>query len=205
MSSKKDFAEMSKLVTQVMGRGDAEPFRHPVEWKELGLFDYPQIVKNPMDLTTVQKRLQTGHYGHVEEAAADVRLIWKNCQAYNADGSDFYMLASDFAKRFEDKYARLSGDALPKKATPSKPAAVNDVEPTLEEKQIFARGLFRINKEELGKVVTVLDDKSPEALTKNSAEDEVEINVDSIVPRVFHELSDYLDSLIGGAGKKAKA
>jgi len=106
---------------------------------------------------------------------------------------------------FEDKFSKIAGTATPKKATPAKPAIIDDSEPTLEDKQIFARGLFRIGKEELGKVVTVLDDKSPEALTKNSAEDEVEINVDAIVPRVFHELSHYVESLVGGsatAGKK---
>ena len=77
-------------------------------------------------------------------------------------------------------------------------SAIKDVEPTAVERQTFARNLFRIGKEELGKVVTVLDDKSPSALTKNSAEDEVEINVDSIVPRVFHELNDYVEGVVKG-------
>lgn len=33
-----------------------EAFLEPVQWKELGLFDYPSIVKKPMDLSTVQVR-----------------------------------------------------------------------------------------------------------------------------------------------------
>lgn len=30
-----------------------EPFREPVPWKEWSLYDYPQIIKTPMDLSTV--------------------------------------------------------------------------------------------------------------------------------------------------------
>jgi hypothetical protein len=29
-------------------------FREPVNWKELGLADYPEIIKKPMDLKTVR-------------------------------------------------------------------------------------------------------------------------------------------------------
>ena len=70
-----------------------EPFREPVDWQALGLFDYPQVVKKPMDLGLVKKKLNEGKYKTIHDAADDIRLIWKNCMAYNADGSDFYNLA----------------------------------------------------------------------------------------------------------------
>jgi len=31
-----------------------DAFKDAVDWKELGLYDYPQMIKNPMDLGTVQ-------------------------------------------------------------------------------------------------------------------------------------------------------
>ena len=52
-----------------------------------------------MDLTTVSKKLAKGEYKTIAAAADDIRLIWKNCMAYNADGSDFYVLANDALKR----------------------------------------------------------------------------------------------------------
>lgn len=39
-------------------RPPAEPFREPVKWKEWGLLDYPKVVKNPMDLGSVQVRVR---------------------------------------------------------------------------------------------------------------------------------------------------
>ncbi len=46
-----------------------------------------------MDLGLVKKKLNEGKYKTIHDAADDIRLIWKNCMAYNADGSDFYNLA----------------------------------------------------------------------------------------------------------------
>ena len=79
-------------------------------------------------------------------------------QAYNSDGSDFYVLAAEFSKRFEEKVAKLLADSGLKPAAtqvlPPSTVGLNDTEPTPTERQDFARFLFRIGKEELGKVVT---------------------------------------------------
>ena len=60
-----------------------------------------------MDLGTVKKKLEKGKYHDVSEAADDIRLVWKNCMTYNADGSDFYRLADSYRKRFEERYQKL--------------------------------------------------------------------------------------------------
>mmetsp|Transcript_15677 Transcript_15677/g.31664 ORF Transcript_15677/g.31664 Transcript_15677/m.31664 type:complete len:216 (-) Transcript_15677:99-746(-) len=197
---------LTKLVNQIYSKADAEPFREPVDWKALGLFDYPQIIKRPMDLGKVKENLQSGKYRTAGEAADDIRLVWKNCMTYNADGSDFYNLAKNMSKKFEDKYAKLEKE-LNAAATGagSKAGAKGANEPTLEEKRVFAKNLYKISKEDLGKVVVEIDTKCPSALTKNSAEDEVEVNVDMISPAVFHSVSSFVKAAAGGdAGKKKK-
>ncbi len=75
-------------------------------WKEWGLFDYPKVVKTPMDLTTVKTKLEKGQYTHPREFKHDVNLVWTNCMTYNADGSDYYVLASNLKKVFEEKYSK---------------------------------------------------------------------------------------------------
>ena len=39
---------------------------------EMGLLDYPQIVKNRMDLATCKEKLLTGKYGTYEEVFGDI-------------------------------------------------------------------------------------------------------------------------------------
>lgn len=83
------------------------PFRDAVDWKALGLFDYTRIIRNPMDLGHIKKKVAEGRYESVFDAAEDVRLVWKNCMTYNPEGSDFHKLAKKLSKKFEEKYARL--------------------------------------------------------------------------------------------------
>jgi bromodomain-containing factor 1 len=40
-----------------------------VDWKGLGLFDYPTIVKKPMDLGTIKKKIAGRKYKSIPEAA----------------------------------------------------------------------------------------------------------------------------------------
>jgi len=49
--------EASKILKFLQNRQEAEPFLEPVEWEFFGLSDYPEIIKNPMDLGTIQKKI----------------------------------------------------------------------------------------------------------------------------------------------------
>ena len=96
-----------KIVNAFLSRPDITPFQEPVDWRGLGLDDYPKIVKKMMDLGTVKRKLERKQYYTAAECAADIRLIWQNCMAYNADGSDFWLLAKAFQRRFEDRYRKI--------------------------------------------------------------------------------------------------
>jgi hypothetical protein len=41
---------------------ESQPFLEPVDWKALGIPDYPTIIKNPMDLGTISKKLKENKY-----------------------------------------------------------------------------------------------------------------------------------------------
>jgi SNF2 family DNA or RNA helicase len=73
----------------------------------LGIFDYPRLIKTPMDLGLVKKRIDKGSYNSVFDAAEDVRLVWKNCMAYNPVGTEYHTLAEKLSTQFEKKYSQL--------------------------------------------------------------------------------------------------
>mmetsp|Transcript_34621 Transcript_34621/g.73737 ORF Transcript_34621/g.73737 Transcript_34621/m.73737 type:complete len:314 (+) Transcript_34621:186-1127(+) len=99
--------KMGKIVGNLMARADCVPFREPVDWKGLGLYDYPKIITKLMDLGTIKGKLDKGKYADASECANDIRLVWRNCMTYNADGSDFYRLAESYSKRFEERFQKL--------------------------------------------------------------------------------------------------
>eukprot|EP00616_Rhizochromulina_sp_CCMP1243_P010011 CAMPEP_0118971006 /NCGR_PEP_ID=MMETSP1173-20130426/7771_1 /TAXON_ID=1034831 /ORGANISM="Rhizochromulina marina cf, Strain CCMP1243" /LENGTH=217 /DNA_ID=CAMNT_0006920431 /DNA_START=30 /DNA_END=683 /DNA_ORIENTATION=+ len=189
--------QLDKVVDWLYSRTDSLPFREPVQWRELGLDDYPLIIKQPMSLKDVKEKLAAGQYRSPNECAEDIRLIWKNCMQYNQDGSDFFKLAQRFSARFEDKFSKLKFEVVV-------PEPADDAPPTLDEKTKFAHNIYRIKSEELGEVVIKLDQSCPSALDKKPDKDEIEINIDNIEPRTFHLLDKMVKDFLPEGNKKNK-
>ena len=61
----------------------ALPFLHPVDPVALNIPSYPEIVKNPMDLSTMEEKLRTDKYESADAAAADIDLIVQNAMSFN--------------------------------------------------------------------------------------------------------------------------
>ena len=74
-------------------------------------------------------------------------------------------------------------------------------EPILEEKKSFAKGLYKITKEDQGKIICILNEKCLTYLTSNQVENEVEITFDLIV---FHKVTNYIKSIIGNNASSAR-
>ena len=62
------------------------PFQTPVDTIKLGLPDYFKLIKYPMDLGTVKKRLEHNYYWCSEECIHDVSTMFQNCYLYNKPG-----------------------------------------------------------------------------------------------------------------------
>jgi Bromodomain extra-terminal - transcription regulation len=131
-------------------------------------------------------------------------LVWTNCMTYNADGSDFYILASNLSRRWEEKYSKMQTEFGFTVMMPPSSSAPKENTLTLEEKRTFARDLYKIQKDELGAVLMELVEKSPAAITKNAAEDEFEINVDKIDAGIFAELTAYIQTCLSKKKKNPK-
>ncbi|KAK4364059.1 hypothetical protein RND71_015417 [Anisodus tanguticus] len=100
------------LLERLMKHKHGWVFNQPVDTKALGLHDYFDIIKNPMDLGTVKSRLETNRYTSPEEFAEDVRLTFQNAMTYNPKGQDVYMMAEQLSKIFEEKWAPIEADYM---------------------------------------------------------------------------------------------
>ena len=149
-----------------------------------------------MDLGTIKKKIADRKYRTIHQAADDVRLVWSNCMTYNADGSDFYTLAKNLNKKWDERFNKLVGDL---QLDAVAPASQESSKISLEDKRNFARSLYKIPKEDLGKLIVEVDTKCPQALTKNAGEDECELNVDKITPALFQDLKNF----VANCGKAA--
>ena len=117
-------------------------------------------------------------YRSASEFAADVRLIWSNCKLYNQEGSEFYLVADNFSKLFEENFKDVErGD--------------NNELPSLSIKSEFSKSIYLLSGENLGRIVHVLSTSCEKALNQLSP-DEMEILVDEIDPDTFWELDSFV-------------
>uniref|UniRef100_A0A8C3S5N9 Bromodomain testis-specific protein n=1 Tax=Chelydra serpentina TaxID=8475 RepID=A0A8C3S5N9_CHESE len=59
------------------------PFHQPVDAAALNLPDYYNIIKKPMDLSTIKKRLEHNYYTKAADCIEDFKTMFTNCYVYN--------------------------------------------------------------------------------------------------------------------------
>ncbi|KAI4296470.1 hypothetical protein L6164_036426 [Bauhinia variegata] len=98
----------SQLLQKLMKHKRGWIFNSPVDVVGMGLHDYYDIIKQPMDLGTVKSNLAKNVYSTPADFAADVRLTFNNALVYNPQGHDVYSMAEQLLTRFEELYRPLS-------------------------------------------------------------------------------------------------
>ena len=99
------------------------PFRLPVDPVELGLPDYYEIIKEPIDLGTIRKNMDRREYKTGEAFASDVRRVFSNCYKYNPPDNQVVQLAHKLQDIFEVRWAKIpqysqfAGSNYPKYST----------------------------------------------------------------------------------------
>ncbi|KAK9478959.1 histone acetyltransferase [Lipomyces japonicus] len=90
------FAVMQHLLNEMTNHPSAWPFAQPVNKDEVS--DYYTIIKEPMDLSTMEQRLESDAYQTMEDFLYDARLIYNNCRQYNNETTTYYKNANKLEK-----------------------------------------------------------------------------------------------------------
>ncbi|KAL0604300.1 Bromodomain-containing protein 2 [Plecturocebus cupreus] len=85
----------------------AWPFRQPVDAVKLGLPDYHKIIKQPMDMGTIKRRLENNYYWTASECMQDFNIMFTNCYIYNKPTDDIVLMAQMLEKIFLQKVASM--------------------------------------------------------------------------------------------------
>ena len=83
-------------------------FAQPVDAVKLGIPDYYEIVKNPMDLGKVKEKLDGKKYPWPTDFADDMRLIFDNCALYNGTTTDAGQMGETVRAAFEEGWVKYN-------------------------------------------------------------------------------------------------
>ncbi|KAK4169715.1 putative histone acetyltransferase [Cladorrhinum sp. PSN259] len=75
------FNELRRFLYQMQNHKQAWPFLNPVNREEVP--DYYNVITTPMDLSTIEERLEHDHYNTPKDLVSDMKLIFSNCKQYN--------------------------------------------------------------------------------------------------------------------------
>jgi hypothetical protein len=187
-----ELGECRKILKDLQNKPEAEAFRHPVDWKGLNLPNYPQIIKKPMDLQTIETKLNRKQYANAFEFAEDMRLVWSNAKTYNQPGSGIFMVAESLGKAWERKFNKIrkASAALAKKDDKSKGR-----ESKQADRLKFIELVKALTSDQLGQVVETIEKKCPQAMHEDS-EDDLEIEIHLIDAETLQELIEYATPLV---------
>ncbi|XP_063795974.1 bromodomain testis-specific protein isoform X2 [Pseudophryne corroboree] len=104
---------LEKVVLKALWRHNFSwPFQQPVDAAKLNLPDYYHIIKNPMDLSTIRKRLEYNYYARALDCMQDFNTMFTNCYIYNKSGDDIVLMAQELEKVFMQKIADMPHEEI---------------------------------------------------------------------------------------------
>ena len=76
------FLKHGKMSESISNDSSMAKGRTALDQKSLALFDYSQIIQKPMELRHIKRNIDQRSYSSTNDAADDLRLIWKNCMQF---------------------------------------------------------------------------------------------------------------------------
>ncbi len=225
----KEPVEFIRRCEYVLGRLKAhecaEPFMEPVDPEVLGIPDYFQIIKEPMDFSKVEKRLRSGFYKSPNEFEDDIRKIWNNATTYNKPNTEIYHMTLKISAFFdklvkeedgaikEPPLSRAVSNKVPKKVTtyslgdepyrPPKGSAsqkyISDKPLTYMEKKNLSEMIRQLPPDSLWDVCRIV---SPNYQGQSES---LEFDIDTLSPQTARELEAFVKSKLVNVNKKVKS
>uniref|UniRef100_A0A673YMB6 Bromodomain PHD finger transcription factor n=1 Tax=Salmo trutta TaxID=8032 RepID=A0A673YMB6_SALTR len=97
----KDYEGLRRILCSLQAHKMAWPFLEPVDPNDAP--DYYGVIKEPMDLSTMEDRLQKRYYNKLTEFVADMTKVFDNCRYYNPNDSPFFQCAEVLESFFVHK------------------------------------------------------------------------------------------------------
>ncbi|XP_059804288.1 nucleosome-remodeling factor subunit BPTF isoform X14 [Hypanus sabinus] len=99
--SEKDYEGLRRVLRSLQAHKMAWPFLEPVDPNDAP--DYYGIIKEPMDLATMEERVHHRFYKKLTDFVGDMTKIFDNCRYYNPSDSPFYQCAEVLESFFVQK------------------------------------------------------------------------------------------------------
>ena len=96
---------LQEIFTNIEKSEHSWPFLEAVRKEDVP--DYYNVIKDPMDLSKIKERLNSGMYRTKEIFLADINLMCDNCKTYNPPDTIFYKTAIELHRLCDEEMRRV--------------------------------------------------------------------------------------------------
>jgi histone acetyltransferase len=91
-----NYNQLMHLLNDMQNHASAWPFLQPVNKDEV--HDYYEVITEPMDLATMESKLDADQYATPEDFVRDAKLVFDNCRRYNNEQTPYAKCANKLEK-----------------------------------------------------------------------------------------------------------
>ncbi|KIM98067.1 hypothetical protein OIDMADRAFT_105502 [Oidiodendron maius Zn] len=91
-----NYNQLLHLLNDMQNHASSWPFLNPVSRDDVA--DYYDVIKEPMDLSTMEAKLEADNYATPEDFIKDAKLIFNNCRKYNNETTPYAKSANKLEK-----------------------------------------------------------------------------------------------------------
>lgn len=156
-------------------------FLTPVDPVALNIPNYFTIIKTPMDISTVVKKLGAGDYTRAKDFEHDMKQIVQNCYKYNPAGNPVREMGHQFEQLFDQQWAKKEkylADHTPAAFSPSESADEDDTDEEEEPEAaqptpVSTAATLRLIEEQ-NKLITLMTNKNSDPAIISMQQDMVD-------------------------------
>lgn len=208
------FSRCSELVATIKRHSKSGPFLQPVDPIAEGVPDYLSIIKEPMDLSTIEKKILGKEYSSFEDFDLDMNKMFDNALLYNKPGTFVNKLAEEL-KAYYEKVALdkgNSGQNLNKKG--SKSARAYDSDRNKSKQKSSPNSAQPLTFSEMQRLSEQIRTKLPSMYLldvwkivspgQDNCQEDLNFEIDKLPPKVARELEAFVNQKIALNQKKKK-
>lgn len=139
-------------------------FLVPVDPVALGIPTYFNVIKKPMDLSTISTKLNAGEYTHPKQFQQDMELMFNNCFKFNTNGTPVHVQGKQLKSLFQSEMAKK--DQWLAKHASSKPGSTASDGHSDEESEVEVEVAVGGDAAVLAATIATLQEKLQEETTK---------------------------------------
>lgn len=98
---------IQKSLTTLKRMHDSRFYREAVDWVKLNIPNYPHVIKEPMDLSTMEKKLKNNLYSSTQEVFRDFDLMVNNSLVFNGPDHLVYQEGDKLKHTFHKQMTNL--------------------------------------------------------------------------------------------------